>query len=353
MKARKIALLATLPAAIMAANSAMAGVEVYGKVNVTVQQEQEENITTDTKDQWDLESNASRFGVKASTDLGDTGLKAVAKLEYEVAVDDGAADTDELKQRNIYGGVQGGFGTVIAGNFDSPLKEAQGKVDLFNDLIYADITNVMVGENRMSNIIMYSTPKMESGLAAHFAAMPGEENDINCIPGNAGTDADQDGECEDGLADAMSASVTWENDMFYVALAMDNAVKNLDVVRLVGQAKITEDFVLGGIIQQAEISEDDTNKDGIQDKWTDQDAMMISAAYTIDKLVLKAQYAMSENEDDADNDDDEKDSISLGVDYMLDKKSKVFFYATDWNQEEGSVVDNKKDTAAIGFEYSF
>lgn len=359
MKNRNLALLAALPAAILMANSAYAGVEVYGKLNVTVQQEQEENqATNDTLDQWDLESNASRFGLKASQDLGDTGLKSVAKIEYEVMVDDGTdaknASGDELKQRNIYVGIQGGFGTTIAGNFDTPLKEAQGKVDLFNDLIYADITNVMQGENRMSNIIMYSTPKMESGIAAHFAAMPGEENDINCVPGNPATDVDADGECEDGLTDAMSASITWENDMFYVALAIDSAVKNTDTTRLVGQWKLG-DLVLGGIIQQAEIAEGDTDNNGVDNVFLDEDAYMLSAAYTIGQTVLKAQYSVSENEDDLDSDDVEKDSISLGADYMLDKKSKVFAYMTNWHQEEGNVAaqDQDRDTFAVGYEYAF
>jgi len=355
MKNRNLALLAALPAAILMANNALAGVEVYGKVNVTVQQEEESVNSVDTLDQWDLESNASRFGIKASTDLGDTGLKAVGKLEYEVFVDDGSdgknTSADELKQRNIYGGLQGGFGTVIAGNFDSPVKEAQGKVDLFNDQIYGDISNVMQGENRMSNIIMYSTPKMESGLAINFATMPGEENDINCIPGNAATDVDQDGECEDGLTDALSASVTWETDTLYLALAMDQAVKNTDILRLVGQIKLG-DLTLGGIIQQAEITEGDTDNNGIDNVFLDEDAFMLSAAYKIGMTTLKAQYTVSENEDDLDNDDLEKESISLGVDYALDKKSKVFAYMTSWDQEEGA-ADAEKDTMAVGYEYAF
>lgn len=355
MKTRNIALLAALPAAILMANSAFAGVDVYGKVNVTIQQEQESVNGVDTVDQWDLESNASRFGVKASQDLGDSGLKAVAKLEYEVAVDDGSDGKnnsgDELKQRNIYGGLQGGFGTVIAGNFDTPLKEAQGKVDLFNDQIYGDINNIMQGENRMSNIIMYSSPKMDNGLGINIATMPGEENDINCVPGNVATDVDADGECEDGLTDAMSASITWENDMFYTALAFDSSVKNTDVTRLVGQVKLG-DLVLGGIIQQAEISEDDTDKNGAVDKWLDEKAYMLSAAYKIDKTTLKAQYAYSENEDDADTNDLEKTSISIGADYALDKKAKIFAYATSWDSEEGA-ADAEKDTIAIGYEYSF
>ena len=66
LKARKILTLAALPAAILAANNALAGVDVYGKVNVTLQDTETEstatatNIKTTTKDSWDLNSNASQ-----------------------------------------------------------------------------------------------------------------------------------------------------------------------------------------------------------------------------------------------------------------------------------------------------
>ena len=401
---KKLTLLAALPAAILAANASMAAVEVYGKVNVSLQQngaDQDDGTAAATNgdiyDNNTWESNASRFGIKASTDIGDSGLKAVAKIEYEVFVDDGqdGSSGDELKQRNIYGGLQGGFGTVIAGKFDTPLKESQGKIDLFNDLILGDISNVLlVGEIRADNIVMYSTPKLESGLGAHIAAMSGEDT------GLAGADENN------GMLDYISASITYDSEMFYAALAHDtasapagatvNATSGAEITRLTGQLKLG-DFVLGALYQMAE-SADNNNIDGVDSifqygnigasagsgrvfgttyNWgthvTDQDGLILSAQYTLDKHVFKLQYGMSEGTAEtptlngaapnqfmtyvSNGDDLEIELMSVGYDYVLDKKTRIFAYYSDYSAEQSTVASVNRevnaDTLGLGFEYSF
>jgi len=343
MKARKIVLLAALPAAILMANSAMAGVDVYGKINVTLQDYQLEDDATpaNDRDHWELNSNASRFGVKASQDLGDSGLKAIAKLEYQIDADNGTnSNNREFSQRNIYGGLQGNFGTVIAGKFDTPVKEAQGKVDLFNDLKLGDISDLMEGENRPDNIIMYSTPKMDNGLSFNAAIMPGE-----------GADLDIDGATDDGVADAVSASVTWENKNLYLALAAEQGVDAMDsLVRLVGQVKMG-DMTLGAIIQQSEKNDNDTT---LADEADEQEAYTLSLAYKMGKAVFKAQYTMSETDDVSANNDIDRKQFNLGVDYSLDKKAKVFAYWGDYTLENSANSNEvQADTIAFGYEYSF
>ena len=164
-----------LPLAIGAAVAmpglAFAEPTVYGKVNVSFENHDLDN-GDDSADQWELNSNASRLGVKGSEKISDN-LSAVYKLEYEVAVDDGS---DVFKQRNIYGGFKGGFGQIIVGKFDSPLKVAQGKVDQFNDMSDGDLKNVVTGENRESNLIQYSTPNL-GPVVATLAIQPGEDRD--------------------------------------------------------------------------------------------------------------------------------------------------------------------------------
>ena len=148
---RKNALLAALITLSAASNAA--AVQVYGKANVSLNHTDASNSDT-----LKLNSNASRIGVKGSYEISE-GLKAIYKFEYETFIDDGEGSGKTFKQRNIYAGFQGGFGTIIAGKHDTPTKLAQGKIDLFNDLPNADIKNVIQGENRVSNIVMYSTPK--------------------------------------------------------------------------------------------------------------------------------------------------------------------------------------------------
>ena len=436
MKARNIALLAALPAAILSVNSAYAGVGVYGKINVSNQFHSADNNNGtvsaappavqngDIYDNNSLESNASRFGIKASTDLGDTGLKAVAKLEYQVNTDDGVDSSgDELSQRNIYGGLQGGFGAVIAGKFDTPLKESQGKVDLFNDLILGDIQNVLLGEIRADNIVMYSTPKLsdclriskstcivipfDGSLAAHVALMSGEDSGLD-TPSGAYTE-------NNDFADYISASVVWENDYLYMALAHDtgSATTNVapsatttlpqiatqrsgaEITRFTTQWKATSDLALGFIYQTAK-SADNHNTNGVEAigsfggasapfgstaNWTqlydEQDGYILSAQYTLNNLhVFKLQYGTSEsnaidqtatgtvtlqptwNVTTADAGDDIKtEALSIGYDYMLDKKFKIFTYYTDYQAEQKNIAGQKReinaDTLGVGFEYSF
>ncbi|MFP3442472.1 hypothetical protein R0K18_32545, partial [Pantoea sp. SIMBA_133] len=69
---------------------------------------------------------------------------------------------------------QANLGALIAGKFDTPLKSAQGKVDQFNDL-QADIKNIMAGENRTSNIVQYSSPRLFDAVGVSVAVIPGEE----------------------------------------------------------------------------------------------------------------------------------------------------------------------------------
>jgi len=420
MKARKIVLLAALPAAILAANSAMAGVDVYGKINISSQTNSADNDNGtvsaappavqngDIYDNHSWESNASRFGIKASTDLGNTGLKAVAKIEYQVDADNGTnSNGRELSQRNIYGGLQGGFGTLIAGKFDTPLKESQGKVDLFNDLVLGDIQNVLVGEIRADNIVMYSTPKLESGLTANIALMSGEDSGLD-TPSGVYTE-------NNGFADYISASIVWENDSLYMALAHDtgSATANVapsatttaaqiaaqrsgaEITRFTTQWKATSDLALGFLYQTAETA-DNHNTNGVEAigsfggssapfgstaNWSqlydEQDGYILSAQYTLDKKhVFKLQYGASEsnainqtatgtvtlqptwNVTTADAGDDiEIETLSIGYDYKLDSKAKIFVYYTDYQGEQENLAGFKReinaDTLGVGFDYSF
>ncbi len=185
------------------------GPTVYGKVNVSLENTEFDDGVNPSEDQWELNSNASRLGVKGDFDLDVAGLKAIYQAEFEISVDDGDKSGQTFTQRNIFGGLKGGFGTLMAGKFDTPTKKAQGKIDQFND-IGGDIKNVLSGENRASNIIQYSTPKLADMLTLNAAFIPAE-----------GDDLDGDGEGETGLADTISVSLVAEKDMFYGAVSHD------------------------------------------------------------------------------------------------------------------------------------
>ena len=333
-------------AAISVPSIAMAdGPTLYGKVNVDLK-----NVSVDpeptapTEDShWELESNASRLGVKGDFDLDVAGLKAIYKAEYEIAVDDGAGP---FKQRNIYGGLEGGFGTVMLGMFDTPLKTSQGKIDQFNDLD-GDIKNLLAGENRAKNIIQYSSPKLGDMVTINAAFIPAENKDIDGA----------DGKNENGLADTTSLSAVLESGGLYAALAIDSdmdddlelddlgASDTVDITRLTAGFK-ADNFEVGALFQMAE----ETEKDAVSNKTGEETTLIISGAFKIDRVKLKAQYGMTEG----DVSKDEKTSMSLGADYKLAKASKAFVYLTDYETDFDSGAPSEEETIfGVGLEHKF
>lgn len=333
----------TLPSVALAA-----GPTVYGKVNLTLEKQ---DLESKDVDQISLDSNNSRLGVKGDFDLDVGGLKAIYQAEFGMFVDDGDnsstktltdsnGDTVDVKdntgvfsQRNIFGGITGGFGTVKAGMFDSPTKMAQGKIDQFNDLD-GDIKKILAGENRVKNIVQYSTPKFADSITVNVAIIPGEGATV-------------DGEVKDGFADSTSISAVFESGNFYAALAHDSEIVDglevddqgasaaADITRLVGAFK-AEAFEVGLLYQIAEESEGD-GKDS---------SIVASGAFNIDRIKLKAQYGMT----DGDVSDDTWTTTSVGADYKLAKASKVFAYYTILDKD---VADTSDSYFAVGMEHKF
>jgi len=335
MKIKTIAKSAIALGFVGLSSLAIAQPTVYGKANVSLNKNDAEDAAgATTQDNWTLNSNASRLGVKGDMELED-GLTAIYKLEYEVAIDDGIAQTktadtgggtDEVdisstfKQRNIYVGLEGDFGQVIAGNFDTPVKTAQGKIDRFNDLSLGDIKNVLNGENRVKNIIQYTTPDM-SGFEAQLAFIPGEASGA---PGDDETN---------GPADGTSLSITYKAEDFWVAVAADSEVDDYDVTRLAAEYSFGK-TKLGAIIQNdEEITGAEENS-----------GFVVSAQHTIDKWVLKGQYS-SNTEDLADVD---TTLVSLGADYKLSKNAKLYGYLS-----QGEKADAEMSTFGVGTEVKF
>ncbi|KGD66642.1 porin [Alcanivorax nanhaiticus] len=318
------------------------GPTVYGKVNVSLENADFDD-GTDSDDEWSLNSNASRLGVKGDFDLDVANLKAIYQAEFEINVDDGAKGSKDsngdsynntITQRNIFGGLQGNFGTIMAGKFDTPTKKAQGKIDQFNDLS-GDIKNVLAGENRVSNIIQYSTPKLADMVTLNVAFVPGE-----------GKDVDADGEADTDIADTTSISLVAEKDIFYGAVSRDTdmvdelvadstGIESLDITRLAVGLK-PGNFELGALYQLAEETEGDGEDSSI----------VVSGAFKIDRVKLKAQYGMT----DGDQSDEEVTQVSLGADYKLAKASKVYAYGT---QLEFDVADEEETIFGIGMEHKF
>lgn len=360
---------------VASANVALAGAPtVYGKVNVSLNKNDLEGLNKTTpapyssfsnQDNWSLESNASRLGVKGDVDVAE-GLKAVYKLEYEVFIDDGASsDGREFSQRNIYGGLQGSWGTLVAGKNDTPLKMVQttgagSEIDRFNDLPIGDIKNIMVGENRESNIVMYSTPNF-SGFAATLAIMPGEESGVSA--GAVKND-------NNGFADRTSLALTYNAEKFYVGVAADQNVQNTDTIRLAGEITLGP-VKVGALYQNAEVNDKDfgglnlgkvgpvpSGDSDFVSNYKDQDAWLLSGEWKISgPWKLKAQYGQSQAKPvTAGLDETELKLGAIGIDYKLNDNSKLFaFYASVEGEGETAISNDTvtDKTYAVGYELKF
>ena len=345
-----------LPAAIAAAtvmaSSANAGdIVTYGKINLNYVQLEQDQAGDTAQDNWELKTFSSRIGIKGSEELSEN-LKVIFKLEYEVQPDGDDNGSTEFKGRNSYIGLQGDWGTIIAGEHDTPLKMSGKPVDVFNDYYYGDISYSIAGENRESDIVMYKTPDM-GGFAATIAVMPGEDSGAD--------DANDD----DGFADHISAALTYQADNFYAALAVDDNVNGLDTVRLSGSYQLGN-LKLGALRQESEAADSDNEikvKGAIGDVLTnfvsdidEQESFVISAAYTVDQWTLKAQIVEATSE--GSNNELDSSAITIGVDYKLSERTKLYSYYSELTVDKEEAIGLSGDyeynaMGLVGIEHKF
>ena len=285
---------------------------VYGKLWISI-----ESQNTASGTEVDMVSNASRLGIKGSMDFGE-GIEAIYQAEYEVDPVDGTADESKdrtFKQRNSFVGLKGSMGTIFLGKHDTATKRSQKKIDLFNDLA-GDIKNILQGENRMSDLVGYTTPKI-NGFSATFNAIKGTE-----------------GLGDDSIGDSTSTSLSYDSEKIYIALAFDSELKGYDSTRLTLQIPFSRSQ-LGIMFQESEKLSTGKEEDGY----------VISFSQKVgNKGTLKFQQTESDMKLDSGK------QFSFGYDYKLSSKAKVFYFFTDLNGNQDS---KEKEIHGAGFEYKF
>ncbi len=322
-------------AALAVPLTAQAAPSVYGLMNLSVDMVDVEFTTTD---EFQVNSNSSRIGIKGEEDLGN-GYSAVYKAEWGVSGDGNAAD---LGQRDRYLGLKAAWGTVKLGNYDSPLKSSQGSVDVFNDMTYLDMAanppaNTSIaqlnGDIRLANSIGYESPKIGDAITVKLTLQPGE---------TTGGD--------DSLADAVSASVAYEQAGLYLAAAIDKGDTsgvqlNFDTTRLT--AVYTMDALqLGAMLQSSKAS---------AGGGSEENSVLLSAAYTAGKNVFKGQLVMSDT-DFASPDDQKISLIALGMDHNFTQMTKVFAQAGVGKTENAAgalVATTDERIVSVGMQTKF
>lgn len=300
---KKIALATAIMAAGFAQATLADGPVVYGKLHVNTNYVDRDIDGEDAF--FNVESQASRLGVKGSDEAG--AFKAVYQLEYETYVDDGSDSGQTIKQRDSFVGLSGGFGSVVMGYMDTPLKKSQGNFDLFND--YVDIKNVLDGENRLGNQINYTS------------------NDMNGVKVSVSVLMAEDGQSGNGT----SASVTYAAKDLYVSLAAD---ENLDEVgKEQSTQRLTALYTMGQLTAGALVQKVDKADTADNDL-----GYAVSAAYVVGAETLKIQYEAGDQKAKG------ATEASVGVDHQLAKATTAYVYASQYEDDAANSGVNR-----IGF----
>ena len=351
-----------------------AGATTYQHVGAT-------GVTTEL-DAFALESTGSRLGIQGDFDVS-SGVTVFYRLEYGIDVDNGTnSNGRELSQRNIFGGLRGSWGSILAGKNDTPLKTLQTNtvlrtdVDRFNDSPLGDIGTYIVGENRPDNVIQYTSPIWLGGLEVNLAAIQAEETGVPLSATNQQDD--------NGFASGKSASVTYGKAKWFVGAAYESNVATTDALRAVGEVSLGP-VKLGAIYQTAERHEDVDSLGGFSSfvgtngttlgaqnglnpfsEWDgasgnafkEQDGYVLNAQWKVaGPWVAKAQFVSSTTTPiNAVYTDAELEGFIVGVDYNFNPNVRVFGTYAEvevTGDEKISTVATTDSAAAVGFDFRF
>lgn len=177
-----------------------------------------------------LTSNASRFGIKGSEDLGD-GMSAIFQIESRVNVSGnetggGAGVFSGMRNSNV--GLKGNFGTAFLGHWDTPFKAAHNAVELFDNTTIASATALMgkLPGTTVNNAVDF-TLRQNSSVQYWTPVMSGFQGKLAYSMANAGVAASTANVNANGtvLATAVTSGLTSTVKPTLTSLSVDYNVE--------------------------------------------------------------------------------------------------------------------------------
>jgi predicted porin len=186
MKLKRITLICAALFGTPAAALAQSSVQIYGTLNADIESVKAtgssgSNFASRTR----VTSNSSNVGFRGTEDLGQ-GLRAFFQIESAVNFDNGT-QSGFWASRNSGIGLQGSYGQVLLGQWDSPYKYSTLRLDPTGDVGIAAYTGILGStgsitsgqgginfaerasfDRRVSNVVQYWTPAWR-GLTGRFA----------------------------------------------------------------------------------------------------------------------------------------------------------------------------------------
>lgn len=303
-----------------------ANVTVYGKAILDIENVQNDKSTLSSATR--VQTNASRFGVKGKEDLGD-GLSAF--YQYEVTIDangDGKSGAG-AGTRNSGVGLEGGFGTVIMGTWDTPFKTAHNKMELFDNTTVFSATNVLGRTNvptastptitannfntRATHALVYVAPSLaDVVVTAAFSPDQGTTTGAATSQGSNKSVA--------------SLSGVYDVDSIYVAAAYENradnttAGKNDTAARLVARYTLG-DFWVGATVENITINNNSTSGGVTTNLTYTQNNSELAALYKMGASSIGLSYVTAGATNWV---SDGANQVSLRYGYNLSKRTELF-----------------------------
>jgi len=290
-------LIALAVAAASVAPAAMAQtanpVTLYGRVYVMFESVAAKGGASPVARRNRVSDQSSLLGVRGTEDLGG-GLKAFFQLETAFRPD---SNNTTFAARNSGVGLQGGFGSILMGRWDSPYKSATIAVDPFGDLTISGITGINNDQGnhdrRVQNVVQYWSPNF-AGFAARVSYGANEGKTASLNP------------------DEIAASLTYGKGPIYAFLTYEKL----------------EDQAAG---------------------LNEQEAMSAGGAFTIGPVKLGALYATYQKSGRTD-----KDSWMANAVYTAGKHQFIYQYqmAEDGGLN-GATVQPEASSHSVGYQYNF
>jgi len=266
-----------------------------------------------------FQSNSGRVGVKGSEDLGG-GLKAIWQFESNASF--GSGNTS-FGGRNSFLGLQGGWGTFLAGKHDTPYKDVGRWFDLFGDQV-GDSRNLIQGQDgigggsnvgfdlRPNNVVAYVTPTFGGGfnIAAAYVLSDATDN-----------------------LTATSINAKWKSGDFLVGLGYETHDQgwNSTAGGTNDESGMRAGFQWSpGAWKLNVFYTAMSDLDGVSG--LDSTVMGVGGAYTMGKNVIKAQYYTTSNDEPGGASDIDASLIAVGWDYNMSKRTTAYVaYSTTTN----------------------
>ncbi|MET0008903.1 MAG: porin [Candidatus Thiodiazotropha sp. 6PLUC1] len=323
-----------IAAALVAPVAAMADATIYGKVRQSLDIVDFSDAGGD--DEIQINNRTSRLGVKGSEDLGN-GLTGVYKIEYGVNISTNVggnefAGNGGLGARNAFVGLAGGFGTVVLGRHDTPLKISTGSLDYFGDT--AVDNNLGYTEDlldlRADGTLAYISPAM-GGLTAAIALVPGENT------------TEVEGEEADGLTDAYSVALMYSNFGVFASIAYEVATPETTVHPVVGGDADDHENMRLGLGYDGGMFKVGLIYDTIENPVDDSTSIMLNGSVKAGPGAVKAKYFKVDSDDSTGSlfRTDSHDGFGFGYDYNLSKRTQVAAYYVS------SEMDDSGDKSSV------